>query len=97
KLIDGGAEHTFNTDIYAWNRFVRQDSDHFVPESRRGRSPHNKKRWWPVLGDDFVISFIPLKGYAIIDTVEFDTWYPWKFKQIYVLEHMSRRVEFPCL
>lgn len=87
KRIDGGAEYIFNTDIAAWNLFVKKDLDHLVPSERRGQSPYNLLRWWPVFSEDYVISFIPLAGYRQIGSVPFHSWLPWKYREVLVLEN----------
>ncbi|MGE3551699.1 MAG: ArnT family glycosyltransferase [Candidatus Obscuribacterales bacterium] len=85
--IDGGAEHIFNTNIAAWNLFVKKDLEHTVPREKRGQSPYNLLRWWPVFSEDYVISFIPLAGYRQIDSVPFHSWLPWKYREVLVLEN----------
>jgi len=87
RRIDGGAEYIFNTDIAAWNLFVKKDLEHLVPREKRGQSPYNMLRWWPVFSEDYVISFIPLAGYRQIGSVPFHSWLPWKYREVLVLEN----------
>lgn len=83
--IEGGAEYSFHTDIKSWDKFkIDKVKGHYVPEKDKGSPPYNELRWWPVLSDEYVLSFIPLNGYTKIGSQPFTNIYPWEFDQIQI-------------
>ncbi len=87
KNIEGGAEYAFDTDINIWHKFkIDNVKGHSAPESQRGNPPYNKLRWWPVHGDEYTLSFVPLSGYSKIDSQPFSSFYPFHSNEIQILK-----------
>ncbi len=54
QVVDGGYEYNTLRDITIYNT------------TYRGESPRNSWRWWPVKGEDYIISLSPVPGYKTI-------------------------------
>lgn len=87
--IDGGAEYNLYKKIELWNCFEIGNGKHQLHFRYKGRWPGSKSRWWPVQGDDFVISFKPIENYSTLATVPIKTILPWKFEELLILKHNS--------
>ncbi|MBU6452644.1 MAG: glycosyltransferase family 39 protein [Cyanobacteria bacterium REEB67] len=51
SIIDGGAEYNVSRDINVY-------ASHF-----RGAPPRDSWRWWPIKGEEYIVSFSPVPGY----------------------------------
>lgn len=64
KQIDGGLEYNASHGgslIYAFN------SGFSVPIEYKGSAPQNELRWWPIHGEEYIVSFLPLPGYDVVE------------------------------
>lgn len=87
--IDGGAEYNMYKKIELWNCFEIGNGKHQLHLRYKGRWPGSESRWWPVQGDDYVISFKPIYNYSTLATVPIKTILPWKFEELLILKHAS--------
>jgi hypothetical protein len=55
KTLDGGAEYNIFHDLNALSR------------AYKGEPPRDTWRWWPVAGENYIISFSPIPGFDVID------------------------------
>lgn len=86
--IDGGAEYSLYKKVDYWKDFeIGVEGKHFAPLDLRGREPASRFRWWPVLGDDYVISLEPIEGYRVFDTIPFSTFGKKEKNKVLILEH----------
>ncbi len=56
------------------------------PVERRGGPERSKLRWWPINGEDYIISCDPVKDYTKIDEVPYFQTVRWKYRPVYILK-----------
>jgi hypothetical protein len=79
--IDGGVE--FN----AWR--LAATLDHWPTDADVRIGSESRKSWWWVVDDRFVISFRPLRGYAVTRDLPFSRWLVPGHGHVYVLTRQS--------
>lgn len=67
REIDGGVEYN------AWHLADRLGDWPTTEEVRRGQ-PATRKSWWWVVDDRFIVSFRPLRGYDVRDSIGYSRW-----------------------
>lgn len=56
------------------------------PESRRGGPVRSKLRWWPINGEDYIISCKPLDEFTIVGEVPYFNILRWRMRPVYILK-----------
>jgi hypothetical protein len=74
--IDGGYEYNILRDLSVYNT------------TYRGEPPRNNWRWWPIKGENNIISFSPVPGYKTIHVEPYFSLLDRKTRNIEVLERM---------
>lgn len=84
-LIDGGQEYNFQHGGNACITGIDPKTKKW-PEYKRGGPLRAKLRWWPINGEDYIISCLPIDGYTKI--AEFNYWntLKWRSRQVFVLQ-----------
>lgn len=72
--IDGGAEYNIVRDMKVYS------SDY------RGESPRRDWRWWPINGEEYVVSFSTIPDYALVREVSYYSLLTQSKHKIYVLQ-----------
>lgn len=72
--IDGGAEYNIVRDMKVYS------SDY------RGESPRRDWRWWPINGEEYIISFSTIPDYALVREVPYYSLLTQSEHKIYVLK-----------
>ena len=72
--IDGGAEYNIVRDMKVYS------SDY------RGESPRRDWRWWPINGEEYVVSFSTIPDYALVREVSYYSLLTQSEHKIYVLQ-----------
>ena len=79
EQIDGGMEYN------GWTLAARLNHWPTDADARVGQAP-TQKSWWWVVDDRFVVSFRPLPGYGVRQSIPFSRWLPPGEGRIVVLE-----------
>jgi hypothetical protein len=75
--IDGGAEYNILRDMNVY-------ASHY-----RGEPPRDNWRWWPIKGEEYIVSFSPIPDY---EEKWHETYYSFltvSEHRVYVLEHLK--------
>jgi len=75
--IDGGAEYNVSRDMNLY-------ASHY-----RGSPPRNTWRWWPVKGEDYIVSFSPIPDYDEISRQNYFSCLTMSEHSVYVLKSMK--------
>lgn len=87
--IEGGAEYRHADKLVLRSVADRKQQKVIIEEKWKGRPPQNQWRWWPVRGDDYLVSHIPTEHYVTEFTVPYWSSLLFSNKKIYV----QKRVE----
>lgn len=87
--IEGGAEYRHVDKLILRSVTDRKNKTVTIQEKWKGRAPQNQWRWWPVRGDDYLISHVPTEHYVTEFTVPYWSSLLWSNGKIYV----QKRVE----
>lgn len=69
--IEGGAEYRHVDKLILRSVADRQKKTVTIQEKWKGRAPQNQWRWWPVHGDDYLVSHVPTEHYVTEFTVPY--------------------------
>lgn len=76
RSIDGGAEFDVMRDISIYG------------SPNRGEAPRSDWRWWPISGEEFIVSFSPIPGYEIKSSAEYFSLLTMSKHPVYVLKKL---------
>lgn len=81
--IDTGAEGRNYPNWKISSVINLEKGTHILPENTKGRPPQNQWRWWPVTGDDYIITHVPTKYYKTLFKIPYWSSFMMKEKNIY--------------
>jgi hypothetical protein len=76
SVVDGGYEYNVLRDMSVFN------------STYRGEAPRDSWRWWPIKGENYIISLSPVPGYKTIHVEPYFSLLDGKTRNIEVLERM---------
>ena len=85
ERIDGGALHSLHVvDHPIFSSTYDQTTG--WPARVRGAKERSDLRWWPVLGEDYIVATDNLKGYHVVGEVKYWATLAFKHRKVLVLK-----------
>lgn len=86
RCIDGGPDYNMSVNTDLVGRFKKTAEQNGWQKEDRGGDPRNTYRWWPVSGEDYIISFGPLDTYEIVARPKYWSGIKFGLKELLVLK-----------
>lgn len=90
RQIDGGPEYVLYRIPWLYKISTPLDQEKGWKLEYRGAPPRNCYRWWPVMGERFIIAGNNLDGYHRVDSVPYFSIWKFKTKEMMILEENNR-------